>query len=210
MSRLEIQDAPGSNHVLRLGPRSDRPSTDDVVLAVGHRTYGGGSSVLLARAGVRKLRDWLTTWLDQGWPGVPAVEGPTDVDVIIHYQEIAVRERIAADRARCEAARMVDAALALIPPEHRSADLAAIAAEQSRHWHRLSGERDALEGIRRHLVMDLLDIHHATGASADQLRRAAATALDRHNRTQPKGPLPETDAPVYQLDLLTELGRASE
>lgn len=206
MARLEVQDAPGFNTVLLVGPCHDRPLSDDVVLSVRHRTYDQGRSVLLSRARVRELRDWLDRWLADGWPGVPREEGPTSSDVIVHYREIAVRERIAADRARCDAARVVDAALALIPPVRRGADLAAIAAEQSAVWHRLQGERDTLEETRCRFVRALHDIEWApAGVTADQMRKAAATALDRHNKTQAKEPLPETDAPVYQLDLLAEL-----
>lgn len=208
MSRLEIQDAPGSNHVLTLGPRSDRPSTDDVVLAVGHRTYSGGKSVLLSRAGARKLRDWLTTWLDKGWPGVPATEGPTDADVINHYQQIAVRGRINADHARCDAARRVDAALALIPPERRG-DLAAIADQQSAVWHRMHARLDALEQTRALLVRALHDIQFAEGATAAHLRAAAGRALDRHAHPHEPKTLPADDAPIYQLDLLNQLSEAA-
>lgn len=89
------------NTVLTAGPRHARPGTDDVVLSVRHTGVGTGRSILLSRAQAREVRDWLDQWLEHGWPGVPQVEGPSNADVITHFQEIALRAQRDLDRLRC-------------------------------------------------------------------------------------------------------------
>jgi hypothetical protein len=59
------------NTVLTVGPRHITPVTDDLVLAVRHRTTGGGRSALLSRPSVAGLHAWLGRWLADGWDGVP-------------------------------------------------------------------------------------------------------------------------------------------
>ena len=50
-ARFELHET-GGNDVLLLGPRHLPPLTDDLVLAVQHRTYGDSSrrSILMSRA----------------------------------------------------------------------------------------------------------------------------------------------------------------
>jgi hypothetical protein len=177
-ARFELHET-GGNDVLLLGPRHLPPSTDDLVLSVQHRTYGESSrrSILLSRAQTGELLAWLAAWWENGWPGVPRAEGPTSADVIEHYRNIAVRERIRADHERLDAHRLLHAAIALAPPGSRSGDLDAIALEQGRAWVRLQQERDRLEEIRRGLVHGLSEMQHARNASADQLRAAAGRLL---------------------------------
>lgn len=56
---------------LTVGPRHQVPCSDDLVLAVRHRTIGDPRSILLSRAVAADLHAWLGRWLDQGWDGVP-------------------------------------------------------------------------------------------------------------------------------------------
>jgi hypothetical protein len=177
-ARFELHET-GGNDVLLLSPRHLPPLTDDLVLAVQHRTYGESSrrSILMSRAQTGELLAWLGAWWEHGWPGVPRVEGPTSADVIEHYRDIAVRERIRADHERIDAHRLLHAAVALVPPGCRSDDLDAIALDQGRAWVRLQQERDRLEEIRRGLVHGLSEMQHARNASADQLRAAAGRLL---------------------------------
>lgn len=102
---------------------------------------------------------------------------PTSADVIEHYRNIAVRERIRADHERIDAHRLLHAAIALVPAGTRSDDLDAVALDQGRAWVRLQQERDRLEEIRRGLVHGLSEMQHARNASADQLRAAAGRLL---------------------------------
>jgi hypothetical protein len=106
-----------SNNMLTVGPRLRTPITDDLVLAMQHPTYGDSSrrSVLLSRPQVRELLDWLTTWYEHGWHGVRRAERPTSADIIEHYRDIAVRERLRADHERIDAHRLLHAAVALHP-----------------------------------------------------------------------------------------------
>lgn len=177
-ARFELHET-GGNDVLLLGPRHLPPITDDLVLAVQHRTYGDSSrrSILMSRAQTGELLDWLSAWWENGWAGVPHTEGPTSADVIEHYRDIAVRERIRADHERLDAHRLLHAAIALVEPGCRSEDLDAVALKQGRAWVRLQQERDRLEEIRRGLVQGLCELQHTNNASADQLRAAAGRLL---------------------------------
>ena len=177
-ARLELHET-GGNDVLLLGPRHQRPCTDDLVLSVQHRTYGDSSrrSILLSRAQAGELLQWLSAWYEHGWDGVARTEGPTSADVIEHYRDIAVRERLRADHERVDAHRLLHAAIALVPPDYRSEDLDAVALEQGRAFVRLDRERDRLDQIRCALVLGLVTLHHATTATADQLRTAADRLL---------------------------------
>lgn len=203
--RLQIQDSAGSNTMLTAGPIHVKPISDDLVLAVVHRTYAQGRSILLSQAKARELHEWLGRWLEHGWPGVPRQEGPTSADVIKHYQDIAIRERIAADHVRSDCGREVDAALALIPVDKRSVDLVAVARAQSELWHRITAERDALEQTRLSFLTALHEMADAKGATADQLRAVAGKVSARHAHPKVKPvPDPVPNAPVYrheQLDL---------
>jgi hypothetical protein len=187
---------------LRLGPRHKQPISDDAVLTVG---YHGGSdkSVLLTRARAAELRDWLNVWLEHGWDGVPQVDGESTADVIKHFRDIAVRYQVQLDHARIDAAREVDAALALIPAELRTVDLVRVAAEQSKHWARLQAERDALEDFRLACVSLVFDIDQAKAATADDIRKALHRFLDRHNHPKPKMPAVVPDAPIYDGEQMT-------
>jgi hypothetical protein len=165
--------------VLTIGPRHRRPTSDDLVLSVRHRTTGDPRSVLLSRAQVRELLDWLAGWYEHGWAGVRREEGPTSADIIGHFEDIAIRERIRADHERADAHRLLHAAIALIPAGHRSHDLDDIALAQGRAWARLTKQRDRLEQIRCNYIQGLTDIQYATTASADALRTAAGRLADR-------------------------------
>ncbi|RSM65269.1 hypothetical protein DMB66_17250 [Actinoplanes sp. ATCC 53533] len=166
--------------MLIVGPRHHRPLSDDLVLAVGHRTYFASSSksVLLSRAQVHELLDWLSTWYEHGWAGVPREEGPTTADIVEHYHDVAIRERIRADHERIDAHRLLHAAIALLPPDSRSQDLDDAALDQGRIWARLQKEHDRLEEIRRGLVQGLCEIKFSTTPSADALRKAVGKLLE--------------------------------
>jgi len=187
---------------LRLGPRHKTPISDDAVLTVGYHS-GNDKSVLLTRARAAELRDWLNVWLEQGWAGVPQVDGESTADVIDHFRNIAVRYQIERDHARADAAREVDAALALIPAELRTVDLVKVAAEQSLQWARLQAERDALENFRLACVSLVFDIDEARAATADDIRKALHRFLDRHNHPEPKMPAVVSDAPIYDGEQMT-------
>ncbi|MDG4795028.1 hypothetical protein [Micromonospora sp. WMMD1082] len=176
-SRFEVHNV--GNTMLTVGPRHHPPLSDDLVLAVGHRSYFQSSSrsVLLTRAQVRELLDWLNAWYEHGWDGVPREEGPTTADVVEHYHDIAIRERIRADHERIDAHRLLHAAIALIPAGYRSQDLDEVALAEGRAWMRLQKENDHLEGIRRALVQGLWEIEQSTTPSADALRNAATRLL---------------------------------
>ncbi|WP_328463580.1 hypothetical protein OHA21_38315 [Actinoplanes sp. NBC_00393] len=203
-ARFELHET-GGNDVLLLGPRHLPPLTDDLVLAVQHRTYGDSArrSILMSRAQTGELLAWLGAWWENGWPGVPRTEGPTSTDVIEHYRAIAVRERLRADHERLDTHRLLHAAIALAPPGARSAHLDAIALEQGRVWVRLQRERDRLEEIRRGLVNGLCELQAATSATADELRAAAGRLL-RLNKPG-SGEVDDTDAaetPLYDRQRL--------
>ena len=203
-ARFELHET-GGNDVLLLGPRHLPPISDDLVLSVQHRTYGESSrrSILMSRAQTGELLQWLSAWWERGWAGVPRAEGPTSVDVIEHYRNIAVRERLRADHERIDAHRLLHAAIALAPPGSRSHDLDAIALEQGRAWVRLQHERDRLEEVRRGLVQGLGDLQDASNASADQLRAAAGRLL-RLNKPG-SGEVDDADAadtPLYDRQRL--------
>lgn len=176
-SRFELHNV--GNSMLTIGPRHHPSLSDDLVLAVGHRTYFASSSrsVLLSRSQVRELLDWLSAWYEHGWDGVPRDEGPTTADIVEHYHDTAIRERIRTDHERIDAHRLLDAAIALVPAGCRSHDLDDVALEQGRAWARLQKEHDRLEDIRRALVQGLCEIEQSTTPSADALRKAAGHLL---------------------------------
>jgi hypothetical protein len=124
-------------------------------------TYG--RSVLLSRAQVEDLHDWLSRWLAKGWDGVPPVQGPTSADIIEHYRDIAVRERVRADHERINGDRQLAAALSLIPAEIRSdqPELEAIAAQQATEWQHLRADADRGEQARLRFVTGLHQIEEA-------------------------------------------------
>lgn len=198
--RLEIQDH--GNTVLRCMPRHAKPMSDDVVLAVTHRTYDQGRSTLLTRAKATELRDWLDLWLDEGWDGIPQQDGETTSDLVRHYEDVAIRARIEADRVRAEANRQIDAALALIPPDRRTVDLQRVVDEQTRVWNLLTGEHQAREKAMTGIVSALIEMWQAAGATADQLRKAARVTLDRYNHPKPVKQ-PSGDAPIYRMEQLS-------
>jgi hypothetical protein len=155
--------------------------------------------VLLGRAQVREVLDWLATWHEHGWTGVARTEGPTTADVIEHYRDIALRERLRADHERIDAHRLLHAAIALIPADCRSQDLDDAALEQARIWTRLDRERDHLEQVRRGFVQGLCDIQDSSTGSADALRKAAGALLHRVNKPW-TGEVSDTEAadtPLY-------------
>jgi hypothetical protein len=204
LARFELHQT-GGNHVLLLGPRHRPPLSDDLVLAVQHRTYAASSrrSILMSRAQTGELLRWLTTWYEHGWEGVPRIEGPTSADVIEHYRNIAVRERLRADHERIDAHRLLHAAIALIPAGHRSGDLDAVALEQGRAWVRLQADRDRLEQVRLAMVHGLHEIQHATSASAGRLRAAAARLLRVNTPdTTPIDDAAAADTPLYDRQRL--------
>jgi hypothetical protein len=178
----------------------DPPTSDELILSIGHISYGG-KTALLSRSKVQEIHNFLGDWLAKGWPGVPQVDGESNADVVRHYEDIAIRERINADHARIDAARQVAAALACIPPERRPADLEDVAREQATYWVRLQQQHDALEAARSALIA----LEFATDATADQLRSAAGKvvekvnrALDKaHNVTDAKVTAASGQAPIY-------------
>lgn len=151
----------GTRTMLVLAPRGTSIGTDEVHVGIGAYCYDTyGKSVLLSRAQVRDLHAWLGAWLASGWPGVPAQEGPTNGDVIEHYRNIAVRERLAADHERCRVGRLLTAALSLIPAQDRATepDLDAIAREDGAVWQRLQAAADRGEAARLIFVQGLHDV----------------------------------------------------
>lgn len=204
-----LQIADGAD-ILAMRPRSTKPD-DTIVASIGHRY--ASRSVLLSRAKVAELHEFTGKWLAEGWDGVPQVEGPTTADDIEHFRDIAVRYQIAADHARIDGNRRVDAALALIPAEHRSVDLEVVAKAQSEIWRRLQTERDDLEELRCAWLMamfriaDLTDAVLAEPKTAPAVRTYITKALAMQDRIlasragrEPKGEPP--DAPIYDVEQL--------
>ncbi|MCW6004306.1 hypothetical protein K1W54_06885 [Micromonospora sp. CPCC 205371] len=167
----------GDNSVLTIGPRHRPALSDDLVLSVQHRTTGGGRSLLLARAQTREMLDWLASWYEHGWAGVPHTEGPTSADVIEHHRDVAVRERIRADHERIDPHRLLHAAIALVPAGCRSQDLDETALAQGRAWARVEKGPGHLEQTRRALVQGRCETAHSPPPSADAPRRAASRLL---------------------------------
>lgn len=201
----------GVGDVLSMRPRSAQPD-DTVVLVVGYLS-GNVKSILLSRAQVAELHEFTGRWLTEGWDGVRRVEGPTTADVVEHYRDIAVRYQIAADDARIDGNRRVDAALALIPAEHRTVDLETVAKAQSEIWRRLTVERDGLEELRCAWLMamfriaDLTDAVLAEPKTAPAVRTYITKALAMQDRIlagragrEQKGDAP--DAPIYDIEQL--------
>lgn len=61
---------------LRVCGRHIKPITDELLIAVEHRTTGAAKAIVLSRPRVRELHAALGRWLDEGWPGVTQTEGP--------------------------------------------------------------------------------------------------------------------------------------
>lgn len=191
---------------LRLGSRHTPPITDDAVLTVGYHS-GNDKSVLLTRARATELHEWLGTWLERGWDGVKQEDGESTADVIDHFRDIAIRYKLDLDHARSDFHRDLDAALALIPAELRTVELAKVAAEQSRHWHRQQAEIEGLERFRLAVVSLLFEMSQARNLTGEQALRALQRTVDRYNHPKvDDAKLPTADAPVYdhgQLDLFS-------
>jgi hypothetical protein len=95
----------GTRTLLAVAPRGVAIGTDELHIGIGGAVYDTyGKSVLLSRAQVEDLHDWLGRWLAEGWDGVPPVQGPTSADIIEHYRDIAAREQIRADHERIDGA----------------------------------------------------------------------------------------------------------
>lgn len=197
---------------LKLGPRHNPPLSDDAVLTVGYHS-GGDKSVLLSRARATELHEWLGTWLERGWDGVKQEAGESTADVIDHFRQIAIRYQLDRDHARTDAAREVDAALALIPAELRTVELAKVAAAQSEVWHRRQARIDGLERFRLAIVMLAHDLSGARGLTVEQALKALDKTVDKYNHPKvDDAKLPTTDAPVYdmrQLDLFETMEAAA-
>lgn len=207
--RLQIHDG---TDVLSMGPRSARPD-DTLVASIGHTGGYSRRAILLTRAQVAELHEFTTKWLAEGWPGVPQVEGRSTADVVRHFRDIAVRYQVEADHARSDTIRQVDAALALIPADRRSVDLAVVAKAQSEMWRRLQTERDDLEELRlawlgaMWAVAELSDAVFAKPEAGAKVRAHIRKMIDRQDRIlsdrsgrAPKGDPP--DAPMYDTEQL--------
>lgn len=190
---------------LKLGPRHATPITDDCVLTVGYHS-GNDKSVLLTRARAAELHEWLGTWLEHGWDGVKQVDGESTADVIDHFRDIAVRKGVELDRARNQFHRDLDAAIALIPADRRTHDLATVATEQSQIWHRQQAQIDGLERFRVAIVSVLHDMLGARGLTVEQALKALQKTVDKYNHPKTPDALPTTDAPIYdQTELFAEV-----
>ena len=150
--------------MLAVAPRGVAIGTDELHIGIGGAVYDTyGKSVLLSRAQVEDLHDWLSRWLAEGWDGVPPMQGPTSADIIEHYRDVAVRERVRADHERIDGARRLAAALSLIPAEIRSdqPELEAIAAQQATEWQHLQADADRGEHTRLTFITGLHQIEEA-------------------------------------------------
>ena len=186
---------------LRLGPRYKKPITDDAVLTIGYHS-GNDKSILLTRARAKELHDWLGTWLEHGWDGVKQDDGESTADTIDHFRDIAIRYQIERDRARTDAAQEINAALALIPAELRTADLAKVAAWQSENWARIEATSAELEKFRLAFIGFVYALEEAGPSRVDPAKVLAELQkmLKRYNHPTPKLPDPVPDAPVYTPD----------
>jgi hypothetical protein len=185
---------------LRLGPRHAKPISDDAVLTIGYHS-GSDKSVLLTRARAKELHEWLGTWLEHGWDGVKQEDGQSTADTIDHFRSIAIRYQIERDHARIDAAREVEAAIALIPAELRTADLAKVAAWQSENWARIEATSAELEKFR----LAFIGFVHALEDAGKQVDPGRVLVelqkmLKRYNHPTPKLPDPVPDAPVFAPD----------
>jgi hypothetical protein len=154
----------GTRTMLAVAPRGVAIGTDELHIGIGGAVYDTyGKSVLLSRAQVEDLQDWLSRWLAEGWDGVPPVQGPTSADIIEHYRDIAVRERVRADHERIDGDRRLAAALSLIPAEIRSdqPELEAIAARQDTEWQHLQADADRGEQARLTFITGLHQVEEA-------------------------------------------------
>jgi hypothetical protein len=173
---LELQQI-GNRTMLTAAPRGVALGTDEVHIGIGTAAYDVyGKSVLLSRPQVRELHAWLTRWLAEGWHGVPPVHGPTSADVVEHYRDVAVRERVEADQQRRRAGQRLDAALSLIPADILAdqPELAAIAAEHADEWRHLQHDRDRAEQARLTFVTGLHEINQALARRHDLRTRGQA------------------------------------
>lgn len=150
----------GTRTMLAVAPRGVAKGTDELHIGIGNATYDTyGKSILLSRAQLEELHDWLTRWLTEGWDGVAAVAGPTSADIIEHYRDVAVRERIRADHERADGARLLTAALSLIPAEAlpQQPQLEKMAGEQEAAWQHLRDDADRKEQAR---LIFISGLHH--------------------------------------------------
>lgn len=162
-----------------MAPRSVAIGTDELHIGIGGAVYDTyGKSVLLSRAQVEDLHDWLGRWLAEGWDGVAPVHGPTSADIIEHYRDIAVREQIRADHERIDGARRLAAALTLIPAEILAGEpeLEAIAAERGRERRHLQDDADRGEQSRRIFLAGLHQIDEVFAHR--EVQRALGQAVD--------------------------------
>jgi len=169
----------GTRTMLAVAPRGVAIGTDELHIGIGGAVYDTyGRSVLLSRAQVEDLHDWLSRWLAEGWDGVPPMQGPTNADIIEHYRDIAVRERVRADHERIAGDRRLAAALSLIPAEIRSdqPELEAIAAQQATEWQHLQADADRGEQARLTFITGLHQIEEALDRRAAQ--RTLGQAID--------------------------------
>jgi hypothetical protein len=160
---LELHQV-GTRDMLAVAARGVSVGTDELHTGVGGSVYDTyGRSVLLSRAQVEELHDWLGRWLAEGWDDVPPVQGPTSADIIEHYREVAVRERVRADRERRDGGRLLAAALSLIPAEVQAGrpELEAVAAGEAAAWQHLQADADRGEQARLIFLAGLHQIEDA-------------------------------------------------
>lgn len=160
---LELHQV-GTRGMLAVAARGVSVGTDELHIGVGGSVYDTyGRSVLLSRAQVEQLHDWLGRWLAEGWDGVPPVQGPTSADIIEHYREVAVRERVRADRERRDGGRLLAAALSLIPADVQAGqpELEAVAAGEAATWQHLQADADRGEQARLIFLTGLHQIEDA-------------------------------------------------
>ena len=177
-NHLELHQI-GVRTMLAVAPRGVGIVTDEVHIGIGAAVYDTyGKSVLLSRPQVEELHAWLTQWLAEGWDGVPPVHGPTSADVIEHYRDVAVRERIRADRERSDGGRRLAAALSLIPPNvlATSAELERIAAQHADEWTHLQADADRGERARLIFITGLHEVEQALARRHDLHTRGEAVA----------------------------------
>ena len=200
-NHLELHQI-GVRTMLAVAPRGVGIGTDEVHIGIGAAVYDTyGKSVLLSRPQVEELHAWLTQWLAEGWDGVPPVHGPTSADVIEHYRDVAVRERLRADRERSDGGRRLAAALSLIPPNvlATSAELERIAAQHADEWTRLQADADRGERARLIFITGLHEVEqalarrhdlHARGEAVTDAEATLATVREALRRLVTRGAHP--------------------
>lgn len=188
----------GTRELLAVAPRGVAIGTDELHIGIGGAVYDMyGRSVLLSRAQVEDLYEWLGRWLAEGWDGVPPVQGPTSADIIEHYRDIAIHQQVRADHERVDGARLLAAALALVPAECLAGqpELDAIADQQAKQWEHLQADADRGEQSRLiflsglHQIEEVFarrDARRTLGQDVDdaesilgKIRKALRTLADR-------------------------------